>query len=386
MLQPGDIVRFLNSIGGGRVVRTDGRMAYVEDEDGFEVPMPAAECVVVQRATDAADLAARQARAMADTVAVGPVAAPSKTPEQPHPATVAAPAPDVSETPEGDKLNIVLTYEPLDIKKLSTTTFDTFIINDSNYYLYVSYLTAPDDPLDDGRWTGRYAGIVEPNTQVWLGEVTRDKLATLERICVQFIAFKRDKPFGLKEPVSVTARQDVTKFCRLHCFRPNEYSETPVIAVPLVKDDVPSGQQPTPAELAEALGSSLNSREARAKARADRRKPSSVKRRPAPEHPELPQPGPDGIIEVDLHINALLDSTAGMSPADMLNYQVDHFRRVMDANLNRHGQRIVFIHGKGEGVLRQALMRELNYRYKGHRVQDASFHQYGFGATQVTVR
>ena len=41
---------------------------------------------------------------------------------------------------------------------------------------------------------------------------------------------------------------------------------------------------------------------------------------------------------------------------------------------------------QGEGVLRQAIMKELTHRYKGHDVQDASFREYGFGATQVTIR
>ena len=55
------------------------------------------------------------------------------------------------------------------------------------------------------------------------------------------------------------------------------------------------------------------------------------------------------------------------------------------ANLKNKGLKIVFIHGKGEGVLRNALMKEFNHRYKGHQVQDASFREYGFGATQVTI-
>ena len=75
-----------------------------------------------------------------------------------------------------------------------------------------------------------------------------------------------------------------------------------------------------------------------------------------------------------------------MSTADILIYQIDEFRKMMDANLHRHGQRIVFIHGKGEGVLRNALLKELNHRYKGHDVSDASFREYGFGATQVVIR
>ncbi|MDE6371600.1 MAG: Smr/MutS family protein, partial [Duncaniella sp.] len=93
----------------------------------------------------------------------------------------------------------------------------------------------------------------------------------------------------------------------------------------------------------------------------------------------------DGIIAVDLHSHELIDNTAGLSAADMLNLQIDEFRRIMDENLKNKGQKIVFIHGKGEGVLRQALMKELNHRYKGHQVQDASFREYGFGATQVTI-
>ena len=70
----------------------------------------------------------------------------------------------------------------------------------------------------------------------------------------------------------------------------------------------------------------------------------------------------------------------------MLNRQIDEFRKVMDANLRNHGRKIVFIHGKGEGVLRQALLKELTHRYKGHDVSDASFREYGFGATQVVIR
>ena len=58
----------------------------------------------------------------------------------------------------------------------------------------------------------------------------------------------------------------------------------------------------------------------------------------------------------------------------------------MDANLRQPGRKIVFIHGKGNGVLRAAIEKELSHRYKGHRVQDASFREYGFGATQVTIR
>ena len=89
---------------------------------------------------------------------------------------------------------------------------------------------------------------------------------------------------------------------------------------------------------------------------------------------------------MDLHADAVLDTTAGMSSADILNYQLDVFRRTLEKFKMVKGKRIVFIHGKGEGVLRHAIIHELNYRYKSYQYQDASFQEYGYGATQVTIR
>lgn len=94
----------------------------------------------------------------------------------------------------------------------------------------------------------------------------------------------------------------------------------------------------------------------------------------------------NGIIEVDLHIDKLLETTAGMNNTAMLQHQLDIFRQTMASYRGAKGQRIVFIHGKGEGVLRKAIIDELKLRYAKCEWQDASFQQYGFGATQVTIR
>ena len=91
-------------------------------------------------------------------------------------------------------------------------------------------------------------------------------------------------------------------------------------------------------------------------------------------------------IIVDLHADQLLETTAGMSSGNILDYQLDVFRRVLDRYKTNKGQKIIFIHGKGEGVLRQAIIHELNYKYKHFQYQDASFQEYGYGATQVTIR
>ena len=115
------------------------------------------------------------------------------------------------------------------------------------------------------------------------------------------------------------------------------------------------------------------------------KKAADKARRPVVKHQPEQQHKKGEIIEVDLHIDELLDSTSGLSNSEMLDVQLSEFRRVMVENANRHGQKIVFIHGKGEGVLRKAVLDELKRKYKNCEAQDASFREYGFGATLVTV-
>lgn len=356
MAKVGDTVRFLNTTGGGTIVRIADGIAYV-DEDGFETPVLLKECVVVGQAQPAAPNKARQPEAKA---------APSQKASAPAPAPAVVDEPFV-ETAEGEKLNVVLAYEAADLKAISRTTYDAYLVNDSNYSLYFTYLTRADG---DSQWTTRYAGLVEPATQVWLGEVLLDDLPKMDRVAVQYLPFKADKPFALKAVASVELKLDTTKFFKLHCFRPNPYFDAPVIALDIVRNDLPQRQ-------AEIDYSALE-RSMKQKANADRRQAAPMRKPVARKHNDE--------IVVDLHIAELVDTTAGMSTADMLNLQIDKFRQVMDSNLKHHGQKIVFIHGKGEGVLRKALLKELAYRYKEHQAQDASFREYGFGATQVTIK
>lgn len=93
----------------------------------------------------------------------------------------------------------------------------------------------------------------------------------------------------------------------------------------------------------------------------------------------------DEELVIDLHAGELLETTAGMSAGDIKKYQIDIFNRTMQEHINEKGKKIVFIHGKGDGVLRKAVIDELKYKYKSCEYQDASFQQYGFGATMVII-
>lgn len=350
----GDTVRYLNSVGGGRVVRIEGDIAYV-DEDGFETPVLLRECVVV----------ASGAPAQPKAKASQPAAAAKPTPvKDTTPAPVRLP---IIETTTGESINIVLGFEAIDLKSLSHSTYEAYLVNDSNYYLYI---TVAARATDSRQWTLHYDGMIEPNIQEFLFELEAADLTEFDRVAVQYIAFKRDKAFDAKPPVNVEFKVDTTKFAKYHCFKANPYFDNPVIAFDIVCNDRTA---PAIAFNADKIAEGIMNKD-------------KAQRADAPKPQSKPAHSVDGAIEVDLHASALFESTEGLEPADILNYQIDRFTEVMKANIGKPGTRIVFIHGKGEGVLRQALMKELTHRFKGHDVQDASFREYGFGATQVTIR
>lgn len=354
MMKIGDKVRFLNETGGGIVTGFRGKdIVLVEDADGFDIPMPIRECVVI----DADDYNMRRP---------APKPAPKKV-EEPEVVRLSKPQTTVFRQPEmrgGDILNVFLAFVPEDIKAVSTTPFEAYLVNDSNYYLYYTYLCA-----EGKAWNVRSHGIVEPNTKLLLEEFEKAELNDREHVAVQFIAFKEDRSFALKPAVSVELRIDTVKFYKLHTFQESEFFETPALIYDVVKDDVPTKQVYVSAE-------ELQSALLQKKIVVDKPKSQSIVKRG----------GQSGIIEIDLHIGELLDDTGGMSNSEILNYQLDKFREVMEQYKTKREQRIVFIHGKGDGVLRKALLDELKRKYPTFRHQDASFQEYGFGATMVTVK
>lgn len=351
----GDKVRFLSEVGGGIVTGFQGKdFVLVEDADGFDIPMPIRECVVIE--TDDYNMRRKPT---------------SSAPKREEPAKPAKPEmPVIQRQPEvrgGDTLNVFLAYVPEDAKAMMATPFEAYLVNDSNYYLYYTYLSA-----EGKSWNNRSHGLVEPNTKLLLEEFTKDMLNEMERVAVQLIAFKDGKPAAIKPAVSVEIRIDTVKFYKLHTFSDSDFFEEPALIYDIVRNDVPTKQVYVSAE---ELQVALLQKKS-----VDKPKSQPIVK------PKHGQGGKSDIIEIDLHIDSLLDDTKGMTNGEILNYQLDKFREVMEANKNKREQKIVFIHGKGDGVLRKAVLDELKRKYSNCRYQDASFQEYGFGATMVTVK
>ena len=355
----GDKVRFIHETGGGLVTGFRGKdVVLVKGEDGFEIPMPIRECVAIDT---------NEYNFQKKTVVS------KEEPKKHAQPTVAKPIieegePRISyrpkERPEGERLNVSLAYLPMDEKSLSNSRFEAYIINDSNYSIYFTYSVV------EGRsWRLRSSGLLEPNSKLFMEEFGREELNEMERVCVQLLPFKEEKSFAPKPAVSVERRIDTVKFYKLHLFRENPFFDEGALLYDVVVDDKPVKEIFTDAnEIQRVI--------------LEKKKGDNTPQRVA--QPKLAKS--DDIIEVDLHAHNLLETTAGMNAFDILNYQMDVVRKTLDAHVKERGKKIVFIHGKGEGVLRNAIAQELKRKYPRCLSQDASFQKYGFGATMVIIK
>ena len=89
-------------------------------------------------------------------------------------------------------------------------------------------------------------------------------------------------------------------------------------------------------------------------------------------------------MEVDLHINQLVSSSGHMSNHEMLNIQLETAKRQLEFAIRKRIQKVVFIHGVGEGVLKEEL-KYLFRRYENIKYYDADYQKYGMGATEIYI-
>lgn len=402
----GDKVRFLSSTGGGIIAGFKGKIVLVEDEDGFQIPTPVNEVVIVEdAASDRAKLRIdQQQRKMEkgdDNRSIKQRLTSNNTdgdevgddwrdvdstilPDDDPSTNFEAP---VKERVGGDELSVYLAFIPTDIKTLTTTHFKSYLVNDSNYYVHFSYSLKQDE-----KWVLKAVNELEPNTKLLIEDFTLADLNEMLYGCVQLHSYKKDKPFMLKPTCDLKVKIDAVKFYKLNTFHESVFFEHPALVYTLVEKDKPA-QHPMLEPLtrkteedAEKLKTGYSSPSRITKEDIDKKTDELAKRYKFERTKSAKQILSDNKIIIDLHADELLETTAGMTAGDILEYQLDVFRRTLDQYKDKHGKKLIFIHGKGEGVLRRAIIHELNYKYKHYSYQDASFREYGYGATQVTIK
>ncbi len=93
---------------------------------------------------------------------------------------------------------------------------------------------------------------------------------------------------------------------------------------------------------------------------------------------------PEFIREIDLHCHEIISNLSGMNSSGIFNFQIKFFLNELEKAIVRKERKIIFIHGKGEGILKAEIHRLLN-TFENIKFFDAPMRFYGGGATQVEI-
>ena len=87
--------------------------------------------------------------------------------------------------------------------------------------------------------------------------------------------------------------------------------------------------------------------------------------------------------EIDRHLPELVEIEDGLSSHDKLSLQLRSARQSLEKAIEKKEKKIIFIHGRGDGVLK----KELHYMLRNYPVDfhDAAYTKYGMGATEVII-
>jgi hypothetical protein len=334
----GDKVRFLDEVGQGIISRfIDNKQVLVRLEDGFEIPYLLSKLVPAEIQAELLPRAIPQAKTEKDAVfeSFSPVKQAYHT--------------------DG----VFLVYLPADAEFPLTGNFSVMVFNMSPLSIQFTVSTR-----NMGKFCCEYAGILDPGQSIVVREITT---ADMERWAalkadIQFFSYE---PFEPREPISRLIKQKPAKFFKESSFTSGGLTSSPAIVVDLSRT-MQRGQEEEYFEEKDIIRI-VNEKE------NSFRKPLSA-----------PSEKNSGLQEwvVDLHAEELTDNLRGMSNAQIIELQLRYFQKKLDEGLTGNTRKIVFIHGVGNGRLKQEIRKILS-TYKNLRFQDASYSSYGFGATEV---
>ena len=91
-------------------------------------------------------------------------------------------------------------------------------------------------------------------------------------------------------------------------------------------------------------------------------------------------------LSVDLHIETLTPDAWAMTNSEIMSLQLSTFERQFEAAIANGMDEIIFIHGVGNGILRNAIHKRLSGNKNVQYFEDAQKEKFGYGATKVKIK
>lgn len=342
-IEVGDKVRFLNESGQGIVTRMQNKFVYVLIDEGFEVPVNANQLVVIEKHTNKTQ---KKVFNDAETMNYNYAEREEKKIEEDD---FSASADEQSE-PLTNDIYLAFVREG-DIKN---EELNLYLINDSESNLTFCLFNRKLN-LHEFVDTEH----LEAGSKLLIRHLTKEEITQTISYTIQGVLYNpEEKKTGklLNKELKVKSLY----LLNINYFKETEFFEEPAFLISVIQ--------------AEKNQENLKNQKIKDDHEALKPIPKLIEEK-------------NELVEVDLHLPELVDDFRDLTPSEMLHIQINHFRKKLEEYiLTPSVKKVVFIHGVGNGTLKLELRKILTREYSHYDYQDASYQEYGFGATMVILR
>jgi len=360
----GDKVKFLNDVGGGIVKKVKQETAFVETIDGFEIPAHFSELIKVEEAGFGG---LRSETPMPKANPQKPIPNSPISKEEVEELEEELTEDDSDEeiiTSENCTLNILLGIIPVKLKGHKDIDFQVHLISDCAYRMLYTFSVVKDNFV-----RGRKVGHMEDDTKVLVTTFTLAELREIQSFKINCIFYKKGI-YLPHEPIIYEYKVDILAMADPGNWEENDYFDEKAIVVNITEMSL--------LYEIERLVTETEDKFIIQKKRKDQLPKKQAHKPVASAEADTE--------EVDLHIEQLVDDFSGLSAGEIMDIQMSRFTVALEGALRGKTRKIVFIHGVGNGKLKYEIGKTLDRKYPKLRYQDASFKEYGYGATMVMVK
>lgn len=339
LIEVGDKVRFLNDIGEGIVVKIlNKNQVIIRDNNDFELPMFNKELVIVEKSKKNTNIENKVKATI-----------PQEVLKEEKPKKI--------ELKTDNTTKILLCF----VRKQDSTFdgFECYLVNDSNYFIFYNLVL-----YNDFKYEHFDAECLEPNTKIFVDKLSRLQINTIKEIVAQIIFYKHPNNI-LRTPIEKRIKIVPLNFYQDHLFESNDFLNDKAFIFKLFEDNRTKEEFNNQTLIIEKIIKEDDLLESK----TDKTHRYNARALPI-------------VKEIDLHINQLVDSVIGMSNSDIVQKQMSVFHNAMLEAIENKISKLIIIHGIGNGTLKQLIRDSIEQQYK-LVYEDASYKEYGFGATMV---
>jgi DNA-nicking Smr family endonuclease len=337
----GDKVRFLNEKGEGIVSKLLNKTTVaVTIEDGFEIPYLITELVLITEHT---------IEMLPENTKEKEIAELPKTIQQ-------------NKSAAQEKEGIYIGLSPEKLNDIAHSDFNVWLINATDYNTFYTYST-----FNNGHFKTLATGSAKANENLLIETINRKELHDYSNFKIDVLFYNTENHFYQK-PVSEIIKLKPIKLYKENAFVKNNFISENALIMHVAyfnEDDAPMWDS------SEDLSKILFMKQHKEKSQKTS-KPHIINNL-------LKE------VEIDLHIEELLDNYHGMSNFEIVQVQLTAFQKALDKAINEHCRKLTVIHGVGNGRLKQEVRRLIATQYPKLNYYDGSYAKYGFGATEVDL-